>query len=818
MGTSIALPAGADLIINQYEDAEPEKTESAAYEDDGKGNHDLPADLQSAFKAMLRHYGGVVDRAARRQEVIAARRGRLYWRLVQYVYFNQQASNFLPIIAGQVVSVGDREVTMPRYTASYDIYRAYGRNYTAVLAQNPPGSVFEPVNPEEPADSKIAELAQRYSEHYDQVNHARAMQRRMGRLFWTDGRVVGRTFHRISEQAYGTDAQGRPRGEEVTRLYGVLEAKVFPITAEEIEDVTGVILSDDPDVNRAKADYDWLAKGDKIKGGTSTGETGFERNMRIGILEGRKSQTTGGDTQSHLAERQMMYLRPCAFEESKDAKEKLKELFPQGARITFVSGEYAEAYPVALDDEIDIRHAMDGDGQNRPAWGAPVLPLQDAVNNYENMTREYHDYGIPETYYDKALFDGQSRREKGAQPGEYTGVINPAPGTNLGQYFYTTTPAIVPSDLLAAKQELRDAWAQFTSAIQPAMFGANISKGGEDRVGVYEMAREQAMGVLALPWGAIQSAFAQYKYQAVIAAGKYRNDDDVIRFESKAKGRGKPRPVSISVSDLKNKGKFRARPDTDSSFPATRQMKGQAFEKLASAAAVSPMIAEALQHPDNVEFGLDMMGLSADFDMPAAHAWRRQIDEIEQLISSGPIPPTRAMVEQVRMKAAAQAAITSAIQDKAAPPLPPELSEPTEQEWIDPGFIKSGRWLEYPIMQQLAKCSVQPNKHDYHQYHMQAIDDWFNSDKRDKAAESPEGRMGLFNLDLHYDLHKQMMAAKMAEQKSGDQTPPKKSMNFKDLPPEGQAQLAEQGGITLAPPAAVPPGAQPQQPQSGAAQ
>jgi hypothetical protein len=68
---------------------------------------------------------------------------------------------------------------------------------------------------------------------------------------------------------------------------------------------------------------------------------------------------------------------------------------------------------------------------------------------------------------------------------------------------------------------------------------------------------------------------------------------------------------------------------------------------------------------------------------------------------------------------------------------------------------------------------------------------------------------------MHYDLHKQMMAAKMAEQKSGDQTPPKKSMNFKDLPPEGQQQLAEQGGITLAPPGGIPPGVQA---QAGAAQ
>ena len=767
MGTSITLPQGSQIIVNQIEAedgaaANEKEQDEQNYQDDGKGNHDLPDELKAALKNLLTHYGGVVDKASRRQEVIAARRGRFYWRLMQYIYFNNAQSVFLPIIAGQVVTVGDRDITMPRYTAVHDIYRSYGRNYTAILSQNPPGVNFQPVEPGNSTHIKMAELAEQYSEHYDQVNQTRAMQRKISRLFWTDGRVVGRTFHRVSKEEYGTDDQGNARGEEVTHLYGVLEAKVFPMVADDRAGLTGVIISDDPDINKAKSEYSWIK--DNIRPGASGyGESAFERNARLGVLEGRKTSSASNEAYSHLTERQMMYLRPFGFEHNKQTADQLKKIFPLGVRATFVSGEYAEAWPCSVDDEIDVRQAMDGDGMNRPAWGAAIIPLQDAVNNYENMTREYHDYGIPETYYDKALFDGQSRREKGAQPGEYTGVVNPAQGSALEQYFYTTTPAQAPGDLIAAKQDLRDAQAQLVSAVQPALFGGNLAAGKDaDRVGVYQMAREQAMGVISLPWGAMQSAFAVYKYQAVIAAGKNRNENDVISIERKVKGRGNPKPVAISVADLKNKGKFRAVPDTDSSFPATRQMKSQAFEKLAGAAEFNPAIAEAINHPDNMEMGLELEGLSADVDIPAARAWRRQMDEIDQLLATGPIPPTRTMVEAARMKAAATLAVASSAQMKPAPPLPPELAEPSEKEWADPKFMQSDQWMAYPLLKGLAKCSIQPHRFDYHQYHIQAIEDWFNTDAFTKAMQTPEGRLGVFNIELHHDLHEKMLAAKMA--------------------------------------------------------
>src|SRR6185369_3056640 len=264
----------------------------------------------------------------------------------------------------------------------------------------------------------------------DSVNDRRKLQPKISRLFWTDGRVVGWTRHEKNRQKYGTrqeqddadelnddiaagvteaanTAEPEANGEEITNLYGVLEAKVFPITANEQDELTGVIISDDPDINVAKSKYDWIA--DQIKAGNNgSGETAFERNARIGILQGLRLWTQAGDSQANLAERHWMFLRPAAFEHISEQADRLRRLFPEGVRVTFVGDVYAEAYPVSLDDEITVDHALDGDGMNRPSWGKDHVPVQDAFNNYRNMRQEYHDYGIPFTAYDTALLDGQS--------------------------------------------------------------------------------------------------------------------------------------------------------------------------------------------------------------------------------------------------------------------------------------------------------------------------------------------------------------------------------------------------------------------------
>lgn len=789
---ALGIPAGAgrtNVVINQIDPQKEEDSKDGAttsfdsYTDDLKGNRDLPDELQAALKSLLKHYGTDVDKFPRRTEVIDARRQRFYDRGYQYIYFNSGQYVFVPVVGGVTMEVGGSAVQMPRYCNVYNIFKPYRRNYCATLSQNPPGVNFEPARPTESLDIKSAECAAIYSEHYDQINPPKAIQSKIGRLFWTDGRVVGWTRHEKNQQKFGKDDDGNPKGEEITDLFGVIEAKVFPITADSQDELTGVIISDDPEINRAKSDYDWI-KEDIKAGDSGAGESAFERNARIGILQGLRLWTQAGDSQAHLTERQRMFLRPAAFEHCEDAEgDKLKELFPDGVFAVFVSGEYAEAWNQSIDDCLKVDHALDGDGMNRPSWGKDHMPVQDAFNNYRNMRQEYHDYGIPCTYYDTQLADGNAFREQVSQPGEMKGVTNPQPGQPIAPFFYTPEAIQPPADLIAAEQDLRDALSQLITAVQPALFGGQISK--DDRVGVYQMAREQAMGVMALPWGVMQGMFARFKYQAILAAAANRPEDQTLNVKPQKRSGVRSKPLSITIGDLK-KGNFRAVPNTDSTFPATRAMKKAAFQEFMQGAEFNPLLAEASVQPDNMEMGAELEGLP-DLDIPAARASNRQLDEIDQLLEAGPIPPTPQQVQAAELMQATAVAVQAAATGQKAPPLNPQQQGPTPQQLQDPQFISSGEWLDNPLMQSLAKPSVDVDPLDYHQYHMQAIKNWWNSPERDKQIDAGN-RLGLANIKLHYAEHEKLAAAQ-APPPPPVQVPPAKSKGNVQAPtmqPPGQ--------------------------------
>lgn len=795
MGSStLSIPAreAINVVINQIDPKEQEKDDGSTdeqYTEDGEGNHNLPDYLQAGLKALLTHYGTTVDKAARHDEVKDARRQRFYDRNYQYIYFNSNQQVFIPVVGGVTMNIGGDSVQMPRYCNVYNIYKPYRRNFSATLSQNPPGVSFEPKRQGEPLDMKIAEAAEKYSVHYDTINDRKKLQAKISRLFWTDGRVVGRTRHEKNRQKYGQDPDtGEDNGEEITDLYGVLEAKCFPITANTQDELTGVIISDDPDINRAKDDYDWIAEDIKA-GSAGAGETAFERNARLGVLKGLRKWSSDGDSESQLAERQTMFLRPAGFRHlGEELREQLVELFPEGVRVTFVGTAYAEAYPVSLDDEICVDHALDGDGMNRPSWGSSMMPIQDAFNNYRNMRQEYHDYGIPFIGYDLALMDPNAPREMVSQPGEFKGFNNPNQGSPLANYFFVPEAVSPPSDLIQAEQDLRDALSQLVTAVQPALFGGKMG-GDEERVGVYQIAREQAMGVMALPWGVMQAMFARFKYQAALAAGKHRREEQVLQIKPPAKKfGGSSKPLSVSIADLK-KGSFRAVPDTDSSFPETKAMKAAAFKEFMAAAEFNPLLAEAAQQPDNLELGAEYEGLT-EVDIPAARAWKRQLEEIDILLASGPVPPTQEQVEAAQMLATTAMAMQAGAQGQKAAPLPPEAQGPTPEQWDDPNFIKSGDWLNNKLMLSLAKSTVEVDEEDFHNYHKLTIKDWLNSSARDKEMDKGN-RVGIANLKLH-----------LAEHKKFAPDPPQGMPPMPMMPPPG---------------AKKPPAMQPGAPAAGAA-
>lgn len=683
----------------------------------GEDNRELDADLVKALKGLTEKFQGQ-DKYARRSEVVEARRQRFYDRSDQYIYWDATSFVFVPVTGGGGLQVGSDSVDMPRYTDVYNIYHPFGRSIVAVLSQNPPGVNFEPVDPTASADITAAQAAEKYKWVIDRANDRKSLQQKIARLFWTDGRVC---LYTRTEK----DGDGNP--QQFIDCFGVLEHKC-PIIAESQDEMPYQVISDEIDICKAKDDCDWAAS--KIKEGESAmGESAYERMARLGVLQGTKLLMQAGDAYAHIVTRHHVFLRPSAFQEApKEVQEQLKEAFPDGAHVKFQGGAYCGSWNESMDDHLAIGHAEDGDGQSRPSWGKGMVPLQDAYNNYKNMRREYHDYGIPITIMDQAMFDADAMRSQISEPGNtiFTTETVP-PGTPISNYFGQTEALEPPADLVEAENDLRGPLGEFISAAQPSLFGAQLK--GNDTAAAYAMSREQAMGIIGTPWGRLQELFAKAYKQAVMCAARDQDESDTVNIAIPGK-RGVEKLDSVAIADLQV-GNFHCFPDTDSSFPETWSAKRSAYQQFMQAAEFNPVLMEASTEPDNLALGQELSGL--DLTIPAVEARNKQLREIDELLANVPQPPSQQAIENfAHLTAVYKTALQAGMQATQPPPKPPgpESSVP-----VDPIY-------------------------DFHKYEFQEVQAWLNSEER-VEEEKKGNQAGIENVRLHGIEHQAAMVAQM---------------------------------------------------------
>jgi hypothetical protein len=145
------------------------------------------------------------------------------------------------------------------------------------------------------------------------------------------------------------------------------------------------------------------------------------------------------------------------------------------------------------------------------------------------------------------------------------------------------------------------------------------------------------------------------------------------------------------------------------------------------------------------------------------------------LLKSEPVPPSPEQVQQSVIGLAEQAKQQMIANPGAPMPPPPDVNA---------------------ISQQLTQPSVPIDPvWDFHQQHVQTIQDWLASQER--FDEEAKGNFaGIENVKLHGMEHKKVL---QSQQGPGQQKPPSASINFKDLPPDGKIQLAQEAGISLNP-------------------
>jgi hypothetical protein len=726
MATSVSVPVG--------------------YQDDGADNQELPVELQNALRSLVTHVLGL-EKWPRRQEVMLARLQRFYERGDQHIYWNARNWVFAQVTGGATVQVDDTSVDMPHYVADYNIYGPYERSLVAVLSQNPPGVNFDPDDPSNSADISASKAAEKFRHHVDRCNPRKRLQSDIVRLFCTDGRVV--LFTRCEESAahFGYNDAGAPNEGELITAHGVLESKV-PLTLSKIEDFPYAGLSDEMDITVAKHKYKFAAK--KIQEGSgSLGESSYERFARLGVLQGTRSLTQIAEAYKHLVTRNTVWLRPCAFVDQPDQlKEQLLEIFPDGVKVTFVGGAYCGAVAETMDDHLAIEHPLPGDGQNRASLLKPLVPIQDTFNDLMNLSKEIYDYCVPSTWIDEAAVDPEAIREMVSEPGAYRSFKAPA-GKNADQCFYTEQLEHVPTDMQNAINVLQGQLAQFVTGALPALFGGELE--GNDTASGYAMAREQAMGQMSLPWGAMQELYARAYQQAVKCAAKHRAQEDTVSVT--IPGQLGDKVEQVTIADLAM-GDFHCHPDSDSSFPETTAGKRQSVMNLIEQSTAIPEIALTLWEPKNQELIKEWLGME-DLVILGAEAYDKQLEEIDILLKTQPIPPSPQEVQQFQ-QTAMQA--QTAMQHGMAPPpfQPPPGPKPSVP--VDPVF-------------------------DMHQYEFKAVQDWLNS--RERREQEEKGNLaGIENVRLHGIEHQKLMPPPMPPPMPGGPPQPPAPMNGTPQQPE----------------------------------
>src|SRR5713226_2063862 len=656
----------------------------------GANNQNLPERLQAALRALVEDLGRE-NLFARRQEVRKVRQARMFWKGQQYVWWNEQDQSFHTPFQAPGQSSDSGLDDQPRYQYVTNIYQPFGLSLIAVLSQSIPQVRLYPESPTSEKDVATARAGSKVIEFIERNNDAKKLLQETAFYLYTDGKVGGYVRYVVDGQRFGfkdqeiyeesqaTVSAARmvcadcgwegsgeatsggftcpqcgaalgpenlasaetvriprlaslervPNGQEVISIVGALELKT-PLWAREQHEFPYLIWSIEAHIARLRAAYP--NAGDKIQAGGVGGEEEYERIARLQVTQGGGMQgqpVAAGDNLQNLVTFQRAWLRPWAFYNLQDAqlRAELLELFPDGCYVAFAGDAYCESRNENMDDRWRVIHAMPGDGQDRPALGEALVPLQERLNDLANIAIETYEYGIPSTFVDSEILDIESLEEQTNSPGAMY-PVQARPGQPVGAGFFTTPQATVSPDMLKHMGDLAGPLAQFITGAFPALFGGELEN--QKTASGYALARDQAMGRLGLPWGRMRRFYSDLLLLAVESFRENRTDD----LEVPVMGSGNDWiPEVIHLVDLK--GQVRVYPETDENFPMSWTQQRQAFTQLLQQIGDSPEGQQTMADPENMALLKKLSGLD-DLAVPGEEARIKQYREIDQLLASAP--------------------------------------------------------------------------------------------------------------------------------------------------------------------------------------
>lgn len=788
--------------------AEPEFApgELTSYDYSPDQNAELSEVAQNGLEQLCRE-ASKRDTAARRMEVEQSWQARLFYRGYQYLLPRRGGGWTLP---GESSGYGPKDQLQASALYETNIYGTHCDILTSALVRDIPQCRFEPFNPNFAPDVTAADAAQDFAKIFARNNDLKKLHTQAANYMCTDGRVLFYTRYVLDGQRFGFEdpeldspvvpedmttgaqpdigqdqqeiqdfansspvaAKRKPRGREVTDVFGKLEHKV-PINTRDMSQMHFIQLEWEEDVSITKARFSEIAN--KIKPGASgPGENKLDRIARVNSQLALQGSYVTGDSYNRDVTIQYTWFRPSAFfdEKIEDAvRQELLKAFPNGCLVVFAGQTFAFARPECMDDHLHILHAFPGNGQNRGALCSKLLSIQQRLNNWLDLLNDYFVRTVPQKWFDADVFNLEALRTQPNVPGGIHGFQR-QPGVPTNELiFVEPTPTHQPA-MPEFINFFFNEYPEMLSGALPSLFGAESNT---ETVGGMQIQRDQALGRLASPWGALQSSVAAYFRQAVMCAARCRQEQSLTEA---VPGRG---IINVEVGDLK--GNVLCFPEQDSNFPETWVQRSSRLQQLFAEAPGNPFIGKLLASPKNMRIAKDGIGLT-DLDIAEVAAVEKQEGEFQILLKTGPVPNPAITQAQEQMAEAAQQAASEG----------PEAMQQFEQ------MSQQAIQMIKGLPQQVSTVPVMQDDSEDHASEAFTCKAWLNSEEGRKFKHgTPEQQEAWENVHLHYLEHQKMAKQITAENAPAPEAKATFTANLKDMPPQEAADALSKVGIKASP-------------------
>lgn len=707
------------------------------------------------------------DVASRRFEVEQAWEARLFERGYQHL---------LPRRGGGWSLPGEGSKWGPLSTAdSSALYSTniYGRDkdiIVAAMSREVPKTNFFPQDANIAQDVLAADVANKYRPVYEKNNDLLNRLAELGYYFYTDDRAIIYTRNVADAHSFGTNDDGSPRIKQISTVVGKLEGKV-PMTCQYQKEMQFIQLYRERDVNTAKGRYPWAAK--EIRPGScGIGEIELDKIARVNTQLALLGSYVTGDAMMRQVTEQYTWIRPEMYFESivNDAlRAELFAKFPRGMLIVFAGPTLCFMRNEAMDDHIQVVHALPGIGQNRRALGTNNLSVQKRLNAYLDIMDDFHRRTIPRRLYDNDAFNVRALQQQDNKPGGSV-PFQRQPGVTVDQLvFLEPTPQPQPSLPEFCKLFFEDI-PQSLSGAMPSLFGASTNT---DTVGGIAIQRDQALARIGVPWNAAKHALAEACRQAVACASTSdQSIHDVL-----------PNGSIVDINPNMMKGNVVCYPEQEQSFPESWKERELRYTEIVANAGTNPFYGALLQVPANLRAIADNIRM-AELHVPGENSAKKQLIELDELKQSAPVPnPAKLQLEA--QIASFQQGMAADMQNGT--PVPPEAA----------GMIQQLQQQLQGMPDEISSVPVAQDESENHSVEAQVVFDWMNSEEGVKfKGGTAEQKLAFQNAYLHWQQHSAF--AKQFSNKPTEQ--PHISVSYKgELGPDENSQILGMAGIQTSP-------------------